>query len=160
MSTVRMYILSIIAVSFLCGIVNGLIENKQIHQIMKLLAGLFLLYTIISPVMQIDFSSLSLLTEDTIYQGKQIAQYEKISAMEKVSDIIKSKTEAYILDKANEYGAELEVTVMLSQDDSMVPESVELAGRISANARCRLEEEITNELGISKENQRWIWRSW
>ena len=70
--------------------------------------------------------------------------------------IIKEETEAYILDKAASLGVTLSVEVMV--EDGNVPRlsGVQLSGQVSPYARQQLSTWISNDLGISKENQKWI----
>ena len=60
------------------------------------------------------------------------------------------------MDKARLLGCSLEVTVSVSEAEVPVPESVQITGNISASARRELEIVLSQELGISKENQQWI----
>ena len=75
-------------------------------------------------------------------------------AGEAEGNIIKSRVQAYILDKADSFGTSLEVEVILDQDH--IPVSVELQGNISPYARAQLTEIIEEDLGIPKEHQLWI----
>ena len=74
-------------------------------------------------------------------------------AREAERDIIKARIQAYILDKADSFGTQLDVEVILDQDN--IPTSVELRGNISPYAKAQLTGIITENLGIPKEYQLW-----
>ena len=69
--------------------------------------------------------------------------------------IIKTETEAYILDKAAQFDLQLDVQVALTDDVMPVPESVQLTGSVSPYVKSRLQILISNDLGIPKEQQLW-----
>ena len=68
---------------------------------------------------------------------------------------IKSRTQAYILDKAMALELQLQVEVVLSEDEIPVPEEVRLAGKASPYAKARLQQIIKEDLGIDKEHLIW-----
>jgi stage III sporulation protein AF len=72
-----------------------------------------------------------------------------------LADIIKDRTEAYILDKAAAMGAAITVVVSVSGDEPPVPLGVEISGPVSPYMKLRLEEMIQEDLNIAKENQVW-----
>ena len=72
-----------------------------------------------------------------------------------LKQIIKDKTEAYILDKAASLGVDLQVDVILSDTAPPLPVEVLLIGAASPYAKAQLSTMIADELGIAKEAQRW-----
>ena len=71
-----------------------------------------------------------------------------------LAQIISEQTEAYILDKAADLHANLHVEVTVGEDN--LPTAVTLSGEASPYARRQIQAIIANDLGISKENQKWI----
>ena len=74
-------------------------------------------------------------------------------ARDSMAEIIKSETEAYILDTARSLQAE--VTVEVSVNEENVPDSVTVSGAVSPYVRRQLQRIIESDLGIAKENQKW-----
>ena len=70
------------------------------------------------------------------------------------AEIIKQRTEAYILDRASAMDAQIKVSVSLGKDG--IPKSVRITGRISPMNRSRLTDVIAADLGIPREQQEWI----
>ena len=75
-------------------------------------------------------------------------------AAEEMEKIIKAKTEAYILDKAKNIGAEISAEISLND---LVPTGITVVGNLSPYARSSLAAIITHELNIPPEAQ--IWKS-
>ena len=78
------------------------------------------------------------------------------SARQASSEYIKSKSETYILNKAEEMGAHVSVDVVLSDSELPVPAQITLCGAVSPYAKQRLVDCIQNELGIAEDEQTWI----
>lgn len=85
--------------------------------------------------------------EDAAAMGENLAR-------DSMADIIKEETEAYILDKAADLHANLRVEVAVGEDN--LPAAVTIFGEASPYARRQIQAMIANDLGISKENQKWI----
>lgn len=151
------YILSVTAAAAVTGILSGLSDPKSgIGALLKLIGGLFLAFTVISPVAKLDFESLTAFAESYSSEAAAAAAVGENIRSDAVADIIKSRLEAYILDKAGMYQAELTVEVVLSQEDESVPEGVTLRGSVSPYVKGQLQRMIEEDLGIPKENQEWI----
>ena len=81
-------------------------------------------------------------------QGLEMARSERM-------EIIYQQTSAYILDKANAMGLEVEVEITLQETDAPIPIAVTLKGRASPYSRRSMEELLYRELGIPKEKIIW-----
>lgn len=153
MEALRQYIISVVAAALLCGIVTGLMPRGRASQIIRMVCGLFLAYTVLA-----GLTGLDLQTPDwdvlAVTDAHQAAALGESLGEAALTQVIKEQTEAYILDKATALGLSLEVEVSL--DESQVPQSVVLEGRASPYERQQLQNTIARELGIAKENQQWI----
>ena len=156
METVAKYILSVTAAAIIVGIVSSFADPKSgSGAIIKLMGGLFLTVVAIQPVVNFDFDALTAFSVNPIAEGESAAAEGQELAREAMGDIIKSETEAYILDKARTYRAELEAEVELSDDAVPVPVGVVVRGSISPYAKAQLQDLIEEELNIPKEDQIW-----
>ncbi len=157
MDDVRQYMLSVTATALFCGIVNNFIGKKGANaSIIKLLTGLFMAVTIVSPLVNVDFTELAVIddfisddAERAVYSGQETAQNA-------LRQIIIEKTEAYILDKATSLEMDMKVEVLLNDDTPPVPYCVTISGNASPYAKRVLCSYIESNLGIPKENQIWI----
>ena len=144
MDGIKTYLLGVMGAAVICGIVIRMIGEKGTQGAMtKLIAGLFLAFTVIRPVANIRLDGLSDFTAAYSAAGDALAAS------------IKAQTEAYILDKAAALQVELEVDVTLSDGDIPTPSAVLLSGKVSPYAKARLQKMITDDLGIDKERQTW-----
>lgn len=155
MEDLRQYVISVVAAAFICGTIMGLLPKGSARELVKMICGLFLAFTVLSPISRFDFSRLAEIDDLFTDEAAQAAAMGENLNREALHAIIKAETEAYILDKAAQLNVELEVEVTVSTDDPPLPVAVSLSGSISPYARRRLEAILTDEIGIPKENQAW-----
>jgi stage III sporulation protein AF len=155
MEPIREYLLSVSVAAMFCAVARRLLERKGTPAAMgKLLTGLFMTFTVLSPLTDLSIGPLRDFTEDFRQQAQQAVQEGEAYANSSLRKGISERTKAYILDKAEAFGADLQVDVILSDDLYPVPEQVRLSGNVSPYAKMQLKK-ILVELGISEENQIW-----
>lgn len=151
------YVLSVTAAAIVVGILTEFTNPKSaIGTLIRVMGGLFLAFTAISPLVNMEFDTFWSLTEGIAAEGAAITAQGENMAWEELSRLIKAETEAYILDKAGSYQAELTAEVTLSDDAIPVPTGVTLRGDVSPYARAQLQKMLEDDFGIPKENQIWI----
>ena len=151
------YILSVTAAALLLGILQSIAGKQGAHAaLLQLIGGLFLAFTVIAPIANIEPDAILDLPWDFTVQGSAIAEQGQAYSRNQLQGIIKDRCEAYILDKALTLQAELQVEVMLSQDEIPVPTSVRLQGSVSPYAKNALQQWLQDDMAIPKEHQIWI----
>ena len=148
------YIISVSAAAFLCGIVNSLMPKGPAKEILKLVGGLFLVFTVIRPVADLQIPELQ--NVGKLWQeeaAEAVAQGEEL-ALESARESITEQLEAYILDKAQELRLEVDVKVTL-QEETLFPDKVRLQGSVSPQGKQKLVRYICQELGITEEDIEW-----
>ena len=156
MSSVGAYILRITAAAVICGLISGIVGTKgALAAVVKLMTGLFLCFTVISPFLKVNVGNLSEYLEDLQVSGDEIVADGETAAKKELETIIKFKTEAYILDKAASYGAVLAVEVTVDTSLVPVPNGIRISGGISPYGKKQLQQIIANDLGIALEAQIW-----
>lgn len=149
------YVLSVISAAIIVAIITSFFDGKSgIFGIIKLVSGLFLTFVIISPLTKLDFTTVNDYLEEFTLEGVEAASVGENIAKEAEGEIITGRVQAYILDKAKSCGAQLDVEVVLDQNN--IPVLVKLGGNISPFAKAQVAAIITEDLGISKEQQIWI----
>lgn len=156
MNWISVYLLRIIIAALVCGIATHLLGEKDtLGRIIRLLAGIFMALTVVSPwaTVKIDdltdyFEGVSIMADGSVSDGENMAR-------EELEAIIKSQTQAYILDKADSFGADLTVEVILDSSEIPIPCGVRIAGEISPYGKSRLSQMITEDLEIALEDQIW-----
>ena len=151
------YLLSITAAAMICAIVKRLLDGKgPAATVGKMLCGVFLLFTVVSPFADISWTEWNTMTDEWHSEAAEAIKQGENAAMAQWKTGISDRVEAYILEKAGQYGAQLQVTVALQEDQIPVPIQVTIQGNISPYGKTQLQSWITENLGISKENQIWI----
>lgn len=155
MDGIAQYLLSVTGAAILCGIVGRFLGKKGASGVAKLVTGLVLTLAVVAPLktlradMEKDFSfDFSEQAQEAICDGRE-------NARAALADIIKEQTGAYILQKANALGADIRVSVEVSDDDLPTPVRVSIDGTADAYTKKRLQAVIEQDLGIAKEDQRW-----
>ena len=151
------YILSITAAGILLGLLSSFFDDKSATGgIIKMVGGLFLLIAVLKPIVGFRFDRLIAYTEQSFLDGEVAAEEGANRTRDAMAEIITEQTAAYILDKAAQLGADLQVSIFLTGDDIPSPDQVTLQGTYTSATRLRLEEIIETQLGIPKECQTWI----
>jgi len=157
MEHIRQYLLSFTAAAVICSLIISLTGEKSTYaSIIKMLCGLFMAVTMISPLIQMEWSDFSFYYGSIITDADAAVANGEQMANEAAAGIIKQKTQTYILDKALSMGLDIDVEVLLADPDTLYPYKVLLQGDASPYARQKLKEMIANDLGIPEENQIWI----
>lgn len=150
------YLKSLICATIISAIVVNIFKKKTpIGHHIRLLVGIFLSITIISPLYKLEIpdfdlykSSLDIEAQKIVGEGESLYEAQRRS-------IISQQLEAYILNKATELNADIRVAIKLSEEDIPTPVSVEIEGSVAPYDRIVLEKYIANEIGIPKERQMW-----
>ena len=153
MEAVRAWLTSVVLVSVLLSAAQSLIPPGTVRKAAGFTGGLILLLVLLQPVLGADLDRLALDFSDyqTAVEERQAELAD--TQTEAMASIIAEQTEAYILDKADELGAEVTVRVetRTGGDGVPVPWSAELTGVRSEALASALE----TELGIPAERQVW-----
>lgn len=156
MEHIRQYLLSVIAAAILCAAVQAITQKKGASSaIIKLIAGIFLTVTVITPWTKLSFTDITEYAQTFTASAETAVSYGTAVAQEETAAIIKSRSEAYILDKATSLGLTLQVAVTVSDASPPLPESVVLTGKTSPYTKERLAHYIANDLGIPEADQTW-----
>ena len=150
MNGLTQYILTVVAAAMLVGILQSLAGQGSMGAITKLLGGVFLALTMLSPVLKLEIPDPAEWFSDMVFDGEAMAAQGTALVADAKADIITAQVEAYILDKA---GADLVVSVEL--DAEGVPCGVTLTGDVSPQTKTRLSRMLAVDLGLGEEVQQW-----
>lgn len=155
MGAVGQYLLSIIAAALLAGISALFFEKKDLTgAVIKVICGILLVVTIISPLKDIRIQSFRDVIPDNDLIESAV-QNGKNAAKSMCTENIKQQTEEYILKKANALDAQITVEVILSESEDAMPARVIINGTVSPYVKTSLQQIISQDLGIDKEDQVW-----
>ena len=157
MEGIRGYLLSVCAAAILCGILQSMLPGKgSSAALLRLVSGILMTLVVISPLRTLRLDEVQWVWDSILAESAALVSEGERSAEESVSAIIKQRTEAYILDKAAAYGADVTVEVGLSGDAVPVPNWARISGNLSPYLKSVLSAQIAEDLGIAKEQQTWI----
>ena len=156
MEAIGKYILSVTSATLLYSILHSLIDkNSSAAVLLQLIGGIFLTFTVITPLSDFDYSHLFDSQWDYFDQGNSIVAEGEQIVQEQLHDIIKHRCEAYILDKAMSYQTPIHVEVELNHDTIPAPSVVKVKGNVSPYIKSTMQQWLQDEIGIPKENQIW-----
>lgn len=156
MESVSNYLLTVIAGSVICTLIICIIGKKNhYYGIIKLLLGLFLAITVISPWTNLNFNNISYHFSQFHADGSSAVGNGTTMANNAMGELIKQNAEAYILDKANSMGANVDVEITVSDGSPPVPIGVVIRGVVAPYIKGRLQQMLEKDFEITKENQLW-----
>ena len=154
MGEIRQYVFSVICVGTLCGVMQLLVTGVG-RSSANFVTGLIVTMVAIAPLLRGEFNMN--INMDQFAENRHMTILDGQSVAEKTFRAhIKEYTETYILDKAEALGAEISVDVQLDPDTLSVPIAVIVTGAVSPYKKQQLVECLARDLGIDKEQQRWI----
>ena len=155
MGSWREYFFSMIVCSLSCGIVSQIISDTKQKELIHLICGMVMTLVIVRPLTGLELESILQFPLQNLDSADwYIAEGEK-TASETLERSIKEACETYILDKAKTLGAEIIMHVTLNKE--LVPVFAEISGDFDSATKVQLQQILTTDLGIPKENQKWIW---
>jgi len=154
---IKSYVLSIIVAAIICAAAGILLPPKTaVGQIVKLLSGTLLIVTVVSPLTNISFRNITDYLNGLSSAADVFVEDGRAAAQAEIGAIIKTETEAYILDKARQMGLQIVVEVALDENNHSIPCGVTISGTLSPYSKENLSNYIADTLGIAKEKQIWI----
>ena len=157
MENIKTYLLTITAAAIICAIVRSLTAGKgSVSKLMQVIAGLFMSVTLISPLIQLDFSEIPDYFTGISESAEVLSEDGTAYANNAMNAIIKQRLESYILDEAKRLGTDMDVEVKITESNPPVPYQVVMCGSISPFHKRSLMAYISENLGIPQESQIWI----
>ena len=156
MDAIRKYLISLCAAALLCALVRALVPGGRMKKLCSLLCGIFLMTAALSGISGWQLSDFAQELSKMQVAAEQARTGVEIRNREALCAIIKSKTEAYIWDKAQELDLSVSIEVMVEADGSYpYPSGVQITGAFTPQQRKTLEAYIEENLAIGKERQIW-----
>ena len=156
MPVIREYLLSMTAAAIICVVSQHIIDNKSAAgKIIKTICGLFVALTVISPILEINFSDLDMDIQDIQNESQAIIADEVENSQSTLESIITEQTKAYILDEAKKIDLNVEIQLVLSDTNPPVPVEISISGEASPYKKKQLNNIISENLGINGEKIIW-----
>lgn len=156
MDSIKSYLLSLISAAVICSIISIFIKKDSAYgSAIKIMCGVFLLVTAISPVLRVQIHNFTGYWDDLHSDANFIIENSEADAFEEACNIIKAQSEAYILDKASLLGLDVKVVITLNDTVPPSPYIVEIKGAVSPYLKQKLQKIILDDLAIPEERQIW-----
>jgi len=155
---IRTWILGLTAAAFLAAIAMALTPKGRPRAVVGLVTGLVTVLALIAPILEFDYAAYA--QNVSAFEVSLEARNEAWEASQDnmTSLIIRERSEAYILDKAENLGlVGLDVEVATSRNAAgwHYPDRVWIVGEVSASQRSALSEFLAGTFGIPAERQYW-----
>ena len=147
------YVLSLITAALIGGILTGLLPGGSCGKLLKLLCGVFLLAAVLRPLGKLELPDVELWLSQQDLDARAAVEEGMGYARSQKRQVICSRLEAYILDKAAELGASVQAEVSVNAD--LRPDGAVLTGNVSPYVKSRLSALLETHLGIAKEALVW-----
>lgn len=147
---------AVIFASLFCTFALALTPEGRVKTAEKLLCGIVILIAICSPILSVKSEALSASYAKYRSIGEELANNACENSENLNRTLIESELSAYILDKAENIGAEVgDISLELKWCDEgyWYPVSCVIMGNFSENEREKLSSSIESDLGIPKELQ-------
>ena len=154
MDGVRQWLLGIVLTSLAGGLARQLAPQGREQAMVRLAGGLLLALAILRPLAGGDWEGLEVPAGGFSLQTEEQAEVYRKNQQEALSAIIAEKTEAYILDKANQLGLACTVRVTVAAGEGGIPLPVSAAVRGAYSPA--LAECMEEEVGIPAQKQIWL----
>lgn len=156
MNAIREYFLTVTAAALICSIVRKLLDEKGTPAaIGKLLTGLCMTLTILSPLAGFSFGSMDRLVIDFQEQAERYVSEGEMNSKKALEESMIARIEAYILEEADKMGAAVQVDVLPAGNGYPIPDKIYIHGDVSPVVKKKLQRWMEGTLGIAEENQIW-----
>lgn len=150
-------ILSVIGGAMVCGVILSLVPKGPFEALLKMICGLFLTLCLLYPLIHFPYPTIpdDWLSEEG-FSPEEASSLGEEFARRELCQCIKREAEEYILDKAAAMNVLLSADVSLSDSEIPVPAAVTVYTSADPSTREVLSQFLSEDLGISKENQLWM----
>ena len=152
---IKEYLLSVVAVCMICAVANVMVKNQMFGKVLRLVSGVLILLVVIAPLLKVDLQDISNQMEQMLSGDSTSLADVKKDARVQFAQQVKNATEKHIEQIASRYGMTVQATVTVDDSQIPTPIAVELTGTVDPNTVGEFMDYISQNIGISKENQRW-----
>lgn len=155
MDGVRSWLLTIISASILCALADSLMPAGAVKRVGRLVCGLVLLCTVLSPVASLDLEGGQDWMGDYFSEVGEQKSELKEQVNEGMKIIIEQRFAAYIVDKAAEMGltCTAQVSCREGEDGLYLPDKTQVYADLSDVDQSRMTRIIQEDLGVPLERQ-------
>lgn len=155
MQSLKNYLLSVVAVCLIAAIASVMVKNPLISKVLRLVSGILVLLVVVSPLLEVDLEQIASQMKDTLSSDTEMLDDVQERSKQQLAKQIQSATETHIEQMAARFGMLIQAKVTVNDDKVPTPIEVEIIGALEAKEMATLSDYIAQNIGISKENQKW-----
>ncbi len=157
MDSVRSWLLGLVGTACVCAAAMAAAPEGGGKKVLRFVCALAMLISMLSIVRAFDYAAFALSLAGVREEAQALTDEAVNAGRTRTRAVIESRCEAYILGRAEELGAVLSVHVTARWDEAgfWVPESAQLEGSATDEARLALVRTMESELGIPYARQNW-----
>lgn len=157
MSGITDYLMGLVGVCMIASLAKQLLAiSKHYKALGNTVIGIFLIFSILSPIVTVKLDAESVLNIDFEDDIEKISSDADTYQKQALRQSIITQTEAYIWNKAQALSLEIEMEITLSESYPYTPCKICIWGNTSPYARNQLSNYLNDEIGIPKEAQTWM----
>lgn len=157
MSGIANYLIGIIGTCIIASLARLMLSgSKHFKSLGNTIVGVFLVFSVLSPIVRIDWNIADLSDLDFTAGFDRISADADFYQQQALKESIIAKTQSYIWNKAEELSLDVELEITLSETYPYVPCAICIRGQASPYAKAQLSSYLANEIGIPKEAQTWM----
>lgn len=153
----RSYLMAIAAAAMAVSLATVLLRGKALRKALQLTGGIVLILVVLGPVVKVNLDAFGQYISGITLEQDAIRSGIEVESKDIMARIIQEKTEAYILDKAKALGAEVQVTVTVTEGkDYPYPSAATIEGFLTSTQQTMLSADLEQSLAIPKERQEFL----
>lgn len=155
-ASLRAYILRVIAASLLSALTKSLIADGGVRRIASIVCAALLFLCVLSPLAELDLDEIAQSLAQMQMQTETLRTGVSVKNRDLIAQIIKQRTQTYILDKAAAMGLTIQADVTVQQQSEYpYPWQVTLRGACTQAQKQLLTQYIEENLAIPADRQVW-----
>lgn len=156
MNRLAQYLLNVVGACMIAAVARRILAgSKQFSGLGNVIIGIFLIFSILSPVKNIDWNMETWLPLAQVTDFSHVAAQADDYREAAIRSRIKQQSEAYVWNKAQSLSMDVQIEITLAGEAPYAPVAITLTGPASPYARGQLTRFLANEMGIPKEAQTW-----
>ena len=126
------YVVSILVAVISCSILTSFVAGNTVGSgLIRMLCGIYIAITVVAPLLKIRLNDIGIYWSNIQGTADVVAQEGRDAAIDESSLYIKEDLQTYILKKADELGASIDVELNLSDEFPPTPQCIEISGTVS-----------------------------
>ncbi len=153
-SAIFQYLVCVIASALLGSLVQQIAPPGTAGRVAKLACGLLVMLCMISPVLRLDSGKIAAWISELELQKDAAFTGIEVQTKDLQADIISDKVEAYVLDKAESLGLQIEAEVSMNTEGTYpYPDGITIRGAFTQGQKALLQSYIEENFAIPEDRQ-------